>query len=226
MPEMDGYQVCRQLKTEGATQDIPVIFITANDQSEGLVDGFKAGAVDYITKPFRDEEVLMRVETQIEAAVAELAASTPENARVLDAGSGEGRYASSFDGRRHIGVDLGIGDHSWDYSRVDVAANLETLPFPDNSFDAALNIVVLEHTRNPQQVLNELGRTLRPGGRLLLIAPQLFEVLRTVPPGPEQQQIAEQVAKETVQPRLGYAFLAAVVTVALGMYKGVLPGTR
>ena len=115
---------------------------------------------------------LMRVETWIEAAVAGLAASTPENARVLDAGSGEGRYASSFDGRRYVGVGLGIGDHAWDYSGVDVAADLEALPFPNDSFDAALNIVVLEHTRNPQQVLNELCRTLKPGGRLLLIAPQ------------------------------------------------------
>ena len=65
MPEMDGYEVCRRLKEDEATCDIPVIFITANDQSEGLVDGFNAGAVDYIAKPFRDEEVLMRVQTHL-----------------------------------------------------------------------------------------------------------------------------------------------------------------
>ena len=65
MPEMDGYEVCRRLKADAATRDIPVIFITANDQSEGLVDGFNAGAVDYVAKPFREEEVLMRVQTHL-----------------------------------------------------------------------------------------------------------------------------------------------------------------
>ena len=65
MPEMDGYEVCRRLKADEATRDIPVIFITANDQSEGLIDGFDAGAVDYVAKPFREEEVLMRVQTHL-----------------------------------------------------------------------------------------------------------------------------------------------------------------
>ncbi len=61
MPGMDGYEVCRRLKADAATAEIPVVFITANDQLEGLVTGFEAGGVDYIHKPFRDREVLMRV---------------------------------------------------------------------------------------------------------------------------------------------------------------------
>ena len=61
MPEMDGYQVCRLLKEDAATREIPVIFITAQDQTDALVAGFQAGGVDYIPKPFRDDEVLARV---------------------------------------------------------------------------------------------------------------------------------------------------------------------
>jgi sigma-B regulation protein RsbU (phosphoserine phosphatase) len=61
MPQLDGYEVCRRLKVDPKTADIPVIFITANDQLEGLVEGFEVGGTDYIHKPFRDREVLMRV---------------------------------------------------------------------------------------------------------------------------------------------------------------------
>src|SRR5262245_39094308 len=65
MPELDGYEACRQLKQMPALAEIPVIFITANDDPESLVKGFQAGGVDYITKPFKAEEVLMRVQTHL-----------------------------------------------------------------------------------------------------------------------------------------------------------------
>src|SRR5438067_35900 len=65
MPEMDGYEACRQLKGIPGLSEIPVIFITANDDPESLVKGFQAGGVDYITKPFKEQEVLMRVETHV-----------------------------------------------------------------------------------------------------------------------------------------------------------------
>jgi len=65
MPEMDGYQVCQQLKAQKETQDIPVIFISGLDEIEGKVAAFKAGGVDYVTKPFHVEEVLSRVRTHL-----------------------------------------------------------------------------------------------------------------------------------------------------------------
>ncbi|NKB72718.1 MAG: response regulator [Candidatus Latescibacteria bacterium] len=61
MPEMDGFEVCRRLKSDPATQAIPIIFITARDLQEDITAGFGLGAVDYITKPFQEHEVLMRV---------------------------------------------------------------------------------------------------------------------------------------------------------------------
>lgn len=66
MPNMDGYEVCRRIKTKKAWSDIPVIFLTANTQTENLVEGFEVGGVDYITKPFKREELWVRVNTHLE----------------------------------------------------------------------------------------------------------------------------------------------------------------
>jgi DNA-binding NtrC family response regulator len=65
MPGLNGYETCRRLKSVEATQRIPVIFITAQDDAKDVVEGFRAGGVDYIIKPFRMEEVLARVETHL-----------------------------------------------------------------------------------------------------------------------------------------------------------------
>lgn len=61
MPGMDGYETCRRLKTMEETREIPVIFMTALAETEHKLRGFRAGGVDYITKPFQREEVLARV---------------------------------------------------------------------------------------------------------------------------------------------------------------------
>ncbi|MDX2241053.1 MAG: hybrid sensor histidine kinase/response regulator [Leptolyngbyaceae cyanobacterium bins.302] len=66
MPGIDGFETCRQLKANPDTQDIPVIFMTALTEVFDKVQGFQAGAVDYITKPFEIEEVLVRVRTHLE----------------------------------------------------------------------------------------------------------------------------------------------------------------
>jgi len=118
-------------------------------------------------------------EASIEDAVARFAASVAEGARVLDAGAGEGQYRRFFSKRRYCGLDLGIGDVKWDYSRLDVIGYLVRLPFPDATFDAAINVVTLEHVTDPARVLCEIARTLRPGGRLLLIAPLEWEEHQT-----------------------------------------------
>jgi sigma-B regulation protein RsbU (phosphoserine phosphatase) len=65
MPGMDGFEVCRRLKTEESTRHVPVIFISALDDVMDKVRGFQAGGVDYITKPFQVEEVLVRTETHL-----------------------------------------------------------------------------------------------------------------------------------------------------------------
>jgi len=65
MPGIDGFETCRKLKADEKTRDIPVIFVTAKKEVEDIVSGFQCGGVDYISKPFRQEEVLSRVGTHL-----------------------------------------------------------------------------------------------------------------------------------------------------------------
>ncbi|MEG4249546.1 diguanylate cyclase [Microcoleus sp. Pol10D4] len=65
MPEMNGYEVCQKLKASEASDQIPIIFISALEQLENKVRAFELGCVDYITKPFQEQEVLMRVKNQL-----------------------------------------------------------------------------------------------------------------------------------------------------------------
>ncbi len=119
---------------------------------------------------------ILHFEALIENAVAAFAASLPPAARVLDAGAGESRHAACFPQQRYYGVDLALGDPTWDYSRLDAIADLAALPFFDASFEACLNIVTLEHVRRPDAVVAELARVLKPGGRLLLVVPHAWEI--------------------------------------------------
>jgi two-component system sensor histidine kinase ChiS len=65
MPEIDGYEVCRQLKADPATAEIPVIFLSALTDTKDKVQGLDLGAVDYVTKPFQPDEVIARVNTHL-----------------------------------------------------------------------------------------------------------------------------------------------------------------
>lgn len=118
---------------------------------------------------------VLHFEASIETAVRAFAASLASGARVLDAGAGEGNYRDYFGAQRYVGVDLGVGDAAWDYSRLDARGDLAALPFGKATFDAAINIVTLEHVTDPGKVLCELARTLAPGGRLLLVVPHEWE---------------------------------------------------
>ena len=72
MPGLTGYDVCRTLKEDKKTSEIPVIFLTAHTETEHIVEGFSLGAVDYITKPFSEEELLSRVKTHLELRKAKI----------------------------------------------------------------------------------------------------------------------------------------------------------
>lgn len=87
MPDLNGYEVCRQLKADPKTQSIPIIFLSAADETEDKVQAFRVGGVDYITKPFQLEEVLTRVRSQltIQMLQAQLAACQQELAQTQQA---------------------------------------------------------------------------------------------------------------------------------------------
>jgi SAM-dependent methyltransferase len=122
------------------------------------------------------ERHVLHFEASIERAVEAFAASLPDGARVLDAGAGEGRYAGRFARQHYVGVDLGVGDASWNYSGLEAIADLCALPFGPGAFDACINVVTLEHVREPAAALREIARVLKPGGTLLLVVPHEWEV--------------------------------------------------
>lgn len=66
MPDMDGFEVCQELKSSPETSDIPIIFLTALSETEDIMRGFALGAVDYITKPFNLAEVQARINNHLE----------------------------------------------------------------------------------------------------------------------------------------------------------------
>jgi diguanylate cyclase (GGDEF)-like protein len=114
MDGMDGFEVCRRLKSDASVRDIPVLFISALDDIIDKVKAFQVGGVDYITKPFQVEEVLARVEThmmqhhmqkQLEEQNVRLRYEITERKRVeaeLEKSNRELARLASFDGLTRI----------------------------------------------------------------------------------------------------------------------------
>ena len=78
MPGMDGYQVCRQIRGDPLLADLPVLFLTAKGKDEDKIEGFRAGADDYLSKPFNMEELQLRVKAILRrSAPVEISAPEP-----------------------------------------------------------------------------------------------------------------------------------------------------
>ncbi len=91
---------------------------------------------------------------------------------VLDTGAGESGLRRFFSHCSYLALDLAAGDKEWDYSGLDLIGDLNWVPIASNNVDIVLNFQVLEHVNDPEQVIKELYRVLKPGGRLCLTAPQ------------------------------------------------------
>src|ERR1035441_1498867 len=133
MPEMNGYEVCERLKSTEELSDIPVIFLSALNETKDKVQAFRSGAVDYISKPFQFEEVHARVEThlklhdlqqtlklqneRLEEAVAartrELAEAN-ERLAILDRSKNEFLNLISHEFRTPLNGLLGVGELIFD----------------------------------------------------------------------------------------------------------------
>ncbi len=105
MPDINGYEVCQRLKSDEKSQDIPVIFISGLGETTQRVQGFNAGGVDYITKPFETEEVLARVKThlrlrelseKLEQKINELSESNNQLKIAKELAEGSNRAKSRF----------------------------------------------------------------------------------------------------------------------------------
>ena len=110
----------------------------------------------------------------IDLFLREISSTVKPGARLLDGGAGNCKYPHFFPQARATAMDL-APQRQRRYGELDVAGNLYIMPFKTDVFDAVINIEVLEHLREPLDALKEMFRVLRPGGRLILIAPQGWE---------------------------------------------------
>ena len=97
MPGMDGFEVCQRLQENDQTTDIPIIFVTASTDLAGLIKGFQLGAVDFITKPFQEMEVLARVSTHLELFHMRENLQKMVESRTKDLQQNERKYRTLFE---------------------------------------------------------------------------------------------------------------------------------
>jgi DNA-binding response OmpR family regulator len=90
MPQMDGYEVCREIKSDPRTAALPVIMLTAKAQTQSQLEGFRVGAIDYITKPVHPQDLLTRIRTVLERTLSSTPASGARLIAVLGARGGVG----------------------------------------------------------------------------------------------------------------------------------------
>ncbi len=112
--------------------------------------------------------------TDIKAVVKSFAESSPSGALVLDVGCGLRPYESFFDHAKYIGVDVPNSGRESEGKRPDFEFDGIYLPFPDQSFDEVICTEVLEHAVNPDALLKEINRVLKPSGRLLITVPFIW----------------------------------------------------
>jgi len=110
----------------------------------------------------------------IDRFLLEVSARLEPGKLMLDGGAGNCKHKSFFPHVRTIALDL-AQNRQRRYGQIDVAGDLNSIPFKADTFDAVINIEVLEHVREPVKVLEEMFRVLRPGGRLFLTTPQGWE---------------------------------------------------
>jgi two-component system phosphate regulon response regulator PhoB len=83
LPEMDGIEFCKVLRSENQTAEIPIIMLTAKGEESDIVDGFEIGADDYITKPFSPKILLSRIKAVLRRKVKDAAPATPERGDII-----------------------------------------------------------------------------------------------------------------------------------------------
>ncbi len=134
MPEMDGYEVCRRLKSDESTKNVPVVFLTARTETEDIVKGFEIGGVDYVTKPFKKEELLSRIHTHIELTFSKLKLKQMnEELIMLNNQKNEFLSIAAHDMKNPLSVIKGLADFLIIYNEememteiLDIASQIKT----------------------------------------------------------------------------------------------------
>lgn len=118
------------------------------------------------------KQLIDPVSTRTRRFVQQAATDAPTGALVLDAGAGECHYRKYFPDQSYLALDSQRGDVTWDYSHIDILADLSSIPIRDASIHIVICTQVLEHVEDPKAVLQECSRILKSDGRLYLTAPQ------------------------------------------------------
>ncbi|HEY9829396.1 MAG TPA: response regulator [Stenomitos sp.] len=152
MPDMDGYEVCKQLKTSPTTQDIPVIFISALHEVFDKVKAFSVGGVDYITKPCEVQEVLARVENQLRLSRF--------SKQLLEQNA---RLCEEIEERKRIEHERKRAQEALQASEAELRALFAAIPDPlfvINSLGRVLKVVPLAPEQLYKPAEEQIGRTL------------------------------------------------------------------
>jgi len=227
MPEMNGYEVCEQLKSNTALSGIPVIFISALNATEDKIKGFQSGGVDYISKPFQFEEVHARVETHLKLRRAQLsehellektlagAAATLWELVQLTSPVLASRSRPIQDIVHWIVKRIGIKD-SWKYELAARLCLLGCLSLPEEVFEKGYD----DRQLSPEE--DQMFRAHPEGAaRLLSNIPRLEVVAKMI----RRQQRPEEEPSAREEARIGAQMLHLALQLDRRIYKGTAFGS-
>jgi len=222
MPEMDGFEVCKQLKTDKKLSAIPVIFLSALNETEGKVKAFHAGGVDYITKPFQFEEVQARVETHMalqhaRRAERDLLENTLNGAvrtigdLIHQTGPALGARSDAIrDIVVHLTSELEL-EEPWQYELAAILCLIGCIALPAEAFERV-------YGRAPKAPDEEMfGAHPENGARLIAKIPRLEVVSEMI----RRQQTAGGGSRPEGAAELGACLLRIAVEVDRWMFQGL-----
>ncbi len=181
MPGMDGYQVCRQIRGDPLLADLPVLFLTAKGKDEDKIEGFRAGADDYLSKPFNMEELQLRVK-------AILRRSTPAESRVLESPT-----------------EIVVGSVRLDCRTFEVTTPNGTALLTNVQFDLLYHLLSnVDQVFNSQQLLQDVWDYPRDTGSPELVRAHIKNLREKIEPKP-----SNPIYIRTIQGH-GYTFSSAV----------------
>ncbi len=110
-------------------------------------------------------------EYRLKLFIQRLSKETVAGRKMLDVGAGQSQYKPYFQHLEYVSQDLGIGDETWDFSKIDIISEIYSIPVSDQSFDYILCTQVMEHLKYPHEAFKEFSRILKPGGQLFVTCP-------------------------------------------------------
>ncbi|MCD6499540.1 MAG: response regulator [Deltaproteobacteria bacterium] len=205
LPDVDGFRLCRIIKSNPKFSEIPVIFITSLDKPDDVLKGFQAGGADYVAKPFHNEEFLARVQAHLDLAV--LTRERIEQAELMTQTQSRIQRTVLAEGLAHNLNNLLaplVGNLSWLRNEISEAKHREAI-------DDMLQIV--ERLKRVAQALTgNMERTMRPDATLgSLMAAVCNDIELTLKPDVRIEQRFDEEDRTNVPSPLGPTLTAILV---------------